>query len=132
MPIAANCHGLTSAKIPWLAADAARTPSKKAPLTLTTTVPHGNVSPTRRATKPDNQNLALPPSPLPRATHMAPLIVSTACLVLFSARDICLTAPLALDARSSECCQESSPRTNDLRDGAHHSWLARHRYFALR
>src|SRR3984957_8004386 len=84
MPIAANCHGLTSAKIPWLAADAARTPSKKAPLTLTTIVPHGNVSPTRRATKPDSQNLAVPPSTLPRATHITPLIVSTACLDFFS------------------------------------------------
>src|SRR6202041_1973607 len=84
MPIAANCHGLTSAKTPWLAADAARTPSKKAPLTLTTIVPHGNVSPTRRATKPDSQNLAVPPSTLPRATHMTPLIVSTAYLDLLS------------------------------------------------
>src|ERR1700685_2990500 len=80
MPIAPNCHGLNCAKIPWLAADAARMPSRKAPLTLTTTVPQGNVSPTRRATKPDSQNLAVPPSTLPRATHMAPLIVSTACL----------------------------------------------------
>jgi hypothetical protein len=59
-------------------------PSKKAPLTLTTIVPHGNVSPTRRATKPDSQNLAVPPSTLPRATHITPLIVSTACLDLFS------------------------------------------------
>src|ERR1700722_15911329 len=84
MPIAANCHGLTSAKIPWLAADAARTPSKKAPLTLTTIVPHGNVSPTRRATKPDSQNLAAPPSTLPRATPLPPLIVSIACLDLLS------------------------------------------------
>src|ERR1700722_13882978 len=84
MPIAANCHGLRPAKIPWLAADAARMPSRKAPLTLTTTVPHGNVSPTRRATNPDSQNLAVPPSTLPRVTHMTPLIVSTACLDLFS------------------------------------------------
>src|ERR1700685_4037480 len=84
MPIAPNCHGLNCAKIPWLAADAARMPSRKAPLTLTTMVPHGNVSPTRRATKPDSQNLAVPPSTLPRATHMTPLIVSTACLDLLS------------------------------------------------
>src|ERR1700685_3052554 len=77
MPIAANCHGRPAAKTPWLAADAARMPSRKAPLTLTTTVPQGNVSPTRRATKPDSQNLAVPPSTLPSATHMTPLIVST-------------------------------------------------------
>src|ERR1700729_1137670 len=77
MPIAANCHGLWPAKIPWLAADAARMPSRKAPLTLATTVPQGNVSPTRRATKPDSQNLAVPPSTLPSATHMTPLIVFT-------------------------------------------------------
>src|ERR1700723_1328275 len=76
MPIAANCHGRTAAKTPPLAADAARMPSRKAPLTLTTTVPQGNVSPTRRATKPDSQNLAVPPSTLPSVTHMTPLIVS--------------------------------------------------------
>src|ERR1700684_929140 len=86
MPIAANCHGPTPAKIPWVAADAARMPSRKAPLTLTTTVPQGNVSPTRRATKPDSQNLAVPPSTLPRATHITPLIVSTACLCCLSSQ----------------------------------------------
>src|SRR5580693_7009925 len=86
MPIAANCHGFTAAKIPWLAADAARMPSRKAPLTLTTTVPQGNVSPTRRATKPDSQNLAVPPSTLPSATHITPLIVSTACLCFLSSQ----------------------------------------------
>src|SRR5580704_84764 len=84
MPIAANCHGFTAAKIPWLAADAARMPSRKAPLTLTTVVPQGNVSPTRRATKPDSQYLAVPPIMLPRATHVTPLMVSTACLDLLS------------------------------------------------
>src|ERR1700724_1295739 len=113
MPIAANCHGLWPAKIPWVAADAARMPSRKAPLTLTTIVPHGNVSPTRRATKPDSQNLAVPPSTLPRATHMTPLIVSTAYLDLFSHSTL---FKLNADARRQSsfsgvsCFQEAWPR----------------------
>src|SRR5665213_3131760 len=84
MPIAANCHGLAAAKIPWLAADAPTMPSRKAPLTLVTIVPQGNVSPTRRATNPDSQNLAIPPRTLPSETQIIPSIVSTACLDLFS------------------------------------------------
>jgi hypothetical protein len=49
-----------------------------------TIVPQGNVSPTRRATNPDSQNLAIPPRTLPRETQITPSIVSTACLDLFS------------------------------------------------
>jgi hypothetical protein len=56
----------------------------KAPLTLMTIVPQGNVSPTRRATKPESQNLAMPPNTLPSATQTAPSSVSTARLDFYS------------------------------------------------
>ena len=38
---------------------------------------------TRRATKPESQNLAVPPSTLPSATQITPNTISTARLVLF-------------------------------------------------
>jgi hypothetical protein len=61
-----------------------------------TIVPQGNVSPTRRATNPDSQNLAIPPRTLPRETQITPSIVSTACLDLFS--HAVLHTPLRPDA----------------------------------
>ena len=57
-------------------AAAAKIPMAKAPVTFTTIVPQGNVSPTRRPINPDTKNRAAPPSALPNATHASPIKVS--------------------------------------------------------
>src|SRR5947209_16382295 len=69
-----NSQGSGDANIEVLsAAKAAKMPIRKAPLTLTDMVPQGNVSPRRRATKPDRKYRAMPPKALPIATQINPL-----------------------------------------------------------
>ena len=67
-PVAKNSRkaGLTSHR-PSGAVSAAKKPSTKQPLTFTSSVPHGNVSPSCRATTPAAQKRAMLPSAPPRA-----------------------------------------------------------------
>jgi hypothetical protein len=127
--VTANCHGLTAAKAPWPAADAASTPIKNAPLTLMTIVPQGNVSPTRRATNPDSQNLAIPPKTLPRETQITPSIVSTACLDLLSdllAVHQMLKRPgvVPFNVASASSLASLVHNNQHIQPIAHHFWLA--------
>jgi len=52
--VTANNHGSGAAKAePGWVANAPKMPIRKAPVTLMVTVPHGNVSPSRRAIAPE-------------------------------------------------------------------------------
>jgi hypothetical protein len=126
--VTANCHGLTAAKAPWPAADAASTPIKNAPLTLMTIVPQGNVSPTRRATNPDSQNLAIPPKTLPRETQITPSIVSTACLDLLSdlhAVHQMLKRPMVVPFNVAESLSSASSLSSLVHNNQHIQPVAR-------
>src|SRR4029450_4994266 len=62
------------------------------PLTLTTSVPHGKVSPKRRATTPDMKNRAGVPTAAPSATSAPPINSSDKCICPLFAHDRSITA----------------------------------------
>jgi hypothetical protein len=71
-PVTAICQSKGMAASRWTSADAAKNPIAKEPLTLTTSVPQGNVSPMVRAISPETKYRAAPPRALPAATPISP------------------------------------------------------------
>src|SRR4051812_42936451 len=67
-PIITNCRaGVPTSKRPSGSVNVKKKPMIHEPTTLTTSVPHGKISPIRSAISPEHRNRSTPPSALPTA-----------------------------------------------------------------